>query len=204
MLAVVAGNFPLLKTKTKTKLFIFIWPCWVLALACQILVALFGIFHCGMQDQLPTTMLSILFWVDSGTFRVMEELRLSLVTPKGTQSHSVSVYLESSITLSLLSLPWCYHAASREYCWCFLPVIFHQPWKTNGLATLFPPSFANHQTWTLLFKMKTRLCIAKCSLPSPSQWWHKPPFIDLTLIPLRASLVAFTQMVKNLYALQGH
>ena len=45
---------PLLKTKTKTKLFIFIWPCWVLALACQILVALFGIFHCGMQDQLPT------------------------------------------------------------------------------------------------------------------------------------------------------
>ena len=28
--------------------------CWVLALACQILVALFGIFHCGMQDKLPT------------------------------------------------------------------------------------------------------------------------------------------------------
>lgn len=28
---------------------------------------------------------------------------------------------------------------------CFLPVSSPQPWKTDGLATLFPPSFANHQ-----------------------------------------------------------
>lgn len=71
----------------------------------------------------------------------MEELRLSLVTPKGTQSHSVSVYLESSITLSLLSLPWCYHVASREYCWLLptseLPSTMENKWSCHPLPTFF-------------------------------------------------------------------
>ena len=71
----------------------------------------------------------------------MEELRLSLVTPKGTQSHSASVYLESSITLSLLSLAWYYHVASRESYWLLptsdLPSTMENRWSCYPLPIFF-------------------------------------------------------------------
>lgn len=120
---------------------------------CHWLPNLLTLRYYSSHLQLPTAMPSILFWVDSRrTFRVMEELRSSLVNPRGNPSHSTSVYLESSITLSLLSLAWCCLTASREYCWPLPISDLPSAMEKSSLASLLPSSFENHQTWILFFK----------------------------------------------------